>query len=256
MHVCGLWRYPVKSMQGETCPQLELTELGVAGDRSFGVLDMASQTIVSAKRDGRLLQASARFSGGQLLVSVPERGELAAGDGLDDSLSEWLGRQVKLVAASGYGTPTFEGPDDYEKEEVGLHSWDGEPGSFVDESPLHLVSTSDLAELARERPDLQWETRRFRPNVLVEAPPGDLTAPARGRRIRVGDVELEVLKGCTRCVMTTRAQPGGIDRQLDILRHVIAAHDNEVGFRAGVAREGTVRVGDPVHLDVMPRSRS
>ncbi len=75
-----------------------------------------------------------------------------------------------------------------------------------------------------------------------------LTAPAKGRRILVGDVELEVLKGCTRCVMTTRAQPGGIERQLDILRHVIAAHANQVGFRAGVARAGTVRVGDPVRV--------
>lgn len=66
-------------MQGEACVELELTDLGVAGDRSFGVLDVASQTIVSAKRDARLLQASARFSGRHLLVSVPERGELGAG---------------------------------------------------------------------------------------------------------------------------------------------------------------------------------
>jgi uncharacterized protein len=252
VHVRGLWRYPVKSMQGEACVELELTDLGVAGDRSFGVLDVASQTIVSAKRDGRLLQASARFSDRQLLVNVPQSGELAAGHALDDSLSEWLGRQVKLVAASGYGTPTFEGPDDYEQEDLGLHRWDGQRGSFVDESPLHLVSTSDLAELARERPELQWDARRFRPNVLVEAPAGDLTAPAKGRRILVGGVELEVLKGCTRCVMTTRAQPGGIERQLDILRHVITAHANVVGFRASVAREGTVRVGDPVRVATSP----
>jgi uncharacterized protein len=248
VHVQRLWRYPVKSMQGEACVELELTDLGVAGDRSFGVLDVASQTIISAKRDGRLLQANARFSGGQLLVSLPETGELAAGPVLDHSLSEWLGRRVKLVAASGYGTPTFEGPDDYEQEDLGRHRWDGPGGSFVDESPLHLVSTSDLAELAGERPELQWDTRRFRPNVLVEAPKADMAGPSKGQRITVGDVELEVLKGCTRCVMTTRAQPGGIQRQLDILRHLIAAHDNQVGFRAGVARAGTIRVGDPVHV--------
>ena len=121
-------------------------------------------------------------------------------------------------------------------------------GSFVDESPLHLVTTGDLAELAAERPELQWDLRRFRPNVLVEAPPGAFCPPVPGQRILLGDVELQVENGCTRCVMTTRPQPGGIERQLDILRHVMRAHDNQVGFRASVVREGTVRVGDTVRV--------
>jgi uncharacterized protein len=246
VHIRGLWRYPVKSMQGEPCAEIQLSGLGVAGDRSFGVLDVASQTIISAKRDGRLFQASARFAGRELLVTVPGQEELSPGANLDQYLSNWLERPVKLVRASGYGTPTFEGPDDFEQEDAGLHQWAGESGSFVDESPLHLVTTADLAELAEERPDLQWDTRRFRPNALVDAPPEALASPAPGRRILVGDVELQVTKGCTRCVMTTRAQPGGIERQLDVLRHLIAAHDNVVGFRAGVIRAGTIRVGDSV----------
>jgi uncharacterized protein len=248
VHVQSLWRYPVKSMQGEACQELQLSDVGVVGDRSFGVLDLASRTIISAKRDGRLLQAGARFSGEELLVGPPGREELAPGPLLDGCLSEWLDRPVRLVPASGYGTPTFEAVDDFEREDSGLHSWEGEIGSFVDESPLHLVTTADLAELAVERPELQWELRRFRPNLLIEAPPGAFAPIVPGQRILIGDVELQVLKSCTRCVMTTRAQPGGIERQLDILRHVMAAHDNEVGLRASVARAGVVRVGDPVLL--------
>ena len=82
--------------------------------------------------------------------------------------------------------------------------------------------------------------------MLVESPGPALALPAPGQKILVGDIELKVTKGCTRCVMTTRAQPGGIERQLDILRHVIAVHDNQVGFRAAVTRAGAVRVGDTV----------
>jgi uncharacterized protein YcbX len=248
MHVRGLWRYPVKSMQGETRAEVHLSGVGVSGDRSFGVLDVASRTIISAKRDGRLLEATARFRGEELLVGPPGGEELGPGTTLDDHLSRWLDRPVRLVPASGYGTPTFEGPDDFERDDSEVHCWDGQIGSFVDESPLHLVTTGDLAELAAERPELQWDLRRFRPNVLVEAPPGVFCPPVPGQRILVGDVELQVEKGCTRCVMTTRAQPGGIERQLDILRHVIKAHDNQVGFRASVVREGTVRVGDSVRV--------
>ena len=82
--------------------------------------------------------------------------------------------------------------------------------------------------------------------MLVESPDPALALPVPGQKILVGGIELEVTKGCTRCVMTTRAQPGGIERQLDILRHVIAVHDNQVGFRAAVTRAGAVRVGDTV----------
>jgi uncharacterized protein len=246
VHIRGLWRYPVKSMQGEACTAVRLSDVGVVGDRSFGVLDVASQTIVSAKRDGRLLEAGARFSGQELLVMLPTGDELGPGRLLDERLSEWLGRSVRVVPASGYGTPTFEGPDDFEREDLGLHRWDGQGGSFVDESPLHLVTTTDLAQLAEERPDLQWDIRRFRPNMLVESPDPALALPGPGQKILVGEIELEVTKGCTRCVMTTRAQPGAIERQLDILRHVIAVHDKQVGLRAAVTRAGAVRVGDTV----------
>jgi hypothetical protein len=48
--------------------------------------------------------------------------------------------------------------------------------------------------------------------------------------------------------MTTRPQREDLERQLDILRHVIKEHDNTVGERANVVRPGVVRVGDPVSL--------
>ena len=83
MHIRGLWRYPVKSMQGEACAEIRLSDVGVVGDRSFGVLDVASQTIVSAKRDGRLLEAGARFAGQELLVTLPTGDELGPGRLLD-----------------------------------------------------------------------------------------------------------------------------------------------------------------------------
>jgi uncharacterized protein YcbX len=249
MHVRGLWRYPVKSMQGEVRSDVRVSAVGVVGDRSFGVLDVASGTIISAKRDGRLLEATARYCGEELLVGPPGQEEFGPGTRLDNRLSQWLDRPVRLVPASGYGTPTFEGPDDFERDDSEWHRWDGQVGSFVDESPLHVVTTGDLTELAAERPELQWDVRRFRPNLLVEAPPEGFCPPVPGQRILVGEVELEVEKGCTRCVMTTRAQPGGIEQQLDILRHLIRAHGNQVGFRASVVREGTVRVGDTVRVD-------
>jgi hypothetical protein len=48
--------------------------------------------------------------------------------------------------------------------------------------------------------------------------------------------------------MTTRPQPGGLDRELDVLRHVSRHQDGNVGTRASVARSGVVREGDEVRI--------
>ena len=44
-----LWRYPVKSMQGESIEKEELTELGFVGDRMLALMDVATGRIASAR---------------------------------------------------------------------------------------------------------------------------------------------------------------------------------------------------------------
>ena len=248
MLVKSLWRYPVKSMQGEACEELEMETNGVAGDRSWGVLDLTSNTVISAKRDGRLLEAAATLRDGEVSVRLPGAQELDPGNVLDENLTRWLGRPAKLVDAVSHGVATFEAHEDFESDDSDLEQWEGTGASFVDESPLHLLTTGDLEHLRSERPDLHWDVRRFRPNVVVDAHHGGLGPVEAARRIQIGEVEIELWKGCTRCVMTTRPQPEGLDRELDILRHSIKFHDNKVGLRAWVVRTGTVRVGDEVRL--------
>ncbi len=246
MRVKSLWRYPVKSMQGEVLDQVRLEPLGVVGDRSCGVLDLASGTIVSAKRDGRLLEATARFESEELVVRLPDGQQLTRGSALDAALSRWLDRPVRLVDAATFGPPVYESPEDFEHDDSALVQWEGPSESFVDESPLHVLTTVGLAQLAAERPDLQWDARRFRANVLLDVEAGGAGVVAPGQRLSLGDAVIELTVGCTRCVMTTRPQPGNLARQLDVLRHVNRVHANQVGVRASVVRSDVVRVRDPV----------
>ena len=246
--VLSLWCYPVKSMQGEELDELTLNADGVTGDRQYGVFDEASRTILSAKREGRLFDATATLRDDELTVTLPGGRSYEPGDPLDEGLTQWLGRPVRLVASSTFGAATYESQSDFERDESSLESWDGPSGSFVDDSPLHLLTTLDLAQLVNERPELQWDVRRFRPNVVME-PLVPHPAPfGIGSRVIIGDTEVDVYKGCTRCVMTTRAQPGALDRELEILRHVARHHDSTVGVRARVVRPGTVRAGDLVRV--------
>lgn len=246
--VASLWRYPVKSMGGEIRDELQFERSGVVGDRAYGVYDVTSKTVISAKREGRLLNASAALSSGVLLVTLPGGQELVEGDVLDENLSRWLERPVTLVDAATFGSATYQSPEDFEEDTSALVEWEGPSGSFVDESPLHLLTTSDLEQLALERPELQWNVRRFRPNVVIDTSLESLGPLQPGQRLRLGEVELEIQKGCTRCVMTTRPQPGSLDRQLDILRHVAKEHDNVVGVRSFVVTNGTIRSGDQVSI--------
>ncbi|GIT46422.1 MAG: hypothetical protein Ct9H300mP12_10070 [Acidimicrobiales bacterium] len=63
--VIGLWRYPVKSMAGEAVEAVELDVDGVAGDRQWGVRDLDTDRLASAKKPrpfGGLLDWSARIT--------------------------------------------------------------------------------------------------------------------------------------------------------------------------------------------------
>jgi uncharacterized protein YcbX len=246
MRIESLWRYPVKSMQGESLHELSVAAHGVMGDRSYGVMDLTSGNVISAKREGRLFDASATITPTGLRVTLADGIDYRAGEQLDAALSTWLGREVALTAAASKGAATYESQDDYEDDSSDSVSWQGPEGSFVDESPLHLLTTSDLALLAHERPDLQWEVRRFRPNVVIDAAPGEFDSQEQPRRYCVGEVQIEVVNACSRCVMTTRPQPGGLDRQLEILRHIAHVHDHNVGVRARVVKPGVMRVGAEV----------
>ncbi len=235
-------------MQGEAREELELVPSGAAGDRRYGVLDASSSTVLSAKREGRLFDAAAALRDGDLLVSLPSGQSFEIGEPLNEALTHWLGRPVRVVDAETFGAATYESPEDFERDESPIVTWEGPEGSFVDESPLHLLTSLDLQGLARERPDLQWDARRFRPNVVLEPIVDDPPSLVVGARVTIGECEIEISNGCTRCVMTTRAQPGSLDRQLDVLRHVARFHHHSVGVRAGVARAGHIRLGDPVSV--------
>lgn len=66
-----IWRYPVKSMQGERLSQTVLTAGGVPLDRGWAVRDEATQTIVGAKKIGELLNCAARYIEGSNTGAVP-----------------------------------------------------------------------------------------------------------------------------------------------------------------------------------------
>jgi hypothetical protein len=65
-----------------------------------------------------------------------------------------------------------------------------------------------------------------------------------GTRVRAGDAVFEIVKQISRCVMTTRPQPDGIERDLGVLRVINRERGGFLAVGALVVRSGVVRVGD------------
>jgi uncharacterized protein YcbX len=249
VELVGVWRYPVKSMQGEALDAVQLVASGLAGDRRYAVQVHDSGLVLSAKREGRLLMARAATDD-PLRISLPS-GEtlLDLGPATDCALSSWLGRRVRLIEADCESVPTFESQIDEADDASPSVTWQGRPGAFVDSTPVHLLTTASLRAFRAERPDLDWNVARFRPNLLVEADSDERVEDAWvGRRCRIGDAQLEIIKRCTRCVMVTRTQPGGIERQLDVLRHLSLVAESKIGVLARVTEAARVSVGDRLTL--------
>lgn len=231
MRVLELWRYPVKSLLGERLDAVSVTADGLEGDRRYALYDAETGMGLTARRVPELLFARAALRDGQLEITLPD-GSLADGD---EALSDWLGRRVVLRSTADGVPRQFENVDDFEHEPTSAwHAFEGAPGAFHDQEEVRvsLVSTATVDG---------WDPRRFRSNVLLEGAGEDELV---GSSVAVGDAVLDVGLRIQRCVMTTRAQAGGIERDLDVLRTIARERDACLAVGALVSRPGTIRAGD------------
>lgn len=266
-----IWRYPLKSAQGESLSRVDIGANGPLGDRAWACVT-AEGRIVSAKnprRFGRLLDVVAvtdegtdEGDGDVVSLHVPDAKApvLAGSPDADDAVSRLLGAPVTLTRV----VPGDASLERYWPSEAGMvPDWvaaapgdvvvgetqgPGLRGRFVDFAALHLVTVQELTSLAERGVDA--DVRRFRPNLVVDLEP----APRPGDVLRIGDaLTLEVVMPTPRCAIPGAAQPGlppapGLLRELGNNRAEVAGRGRAAvfGVYADVVRPGTVTVGDPV----------
>jgi uncharacterized protein len=240
--VVALWRYPVKSLQGERVTHIDVGSEGLLGDRRFAIFDRETGMGVTGRRSPNLLFASARLlADGSAEITLPD-GRISEGD---EDLSEWLQRPVTLRRADEPGPRRYESPADFEDEAAtDWNAFDGSPGAFHDlaVASVSLLATSTIGD---------WEPRRFRANVLLDMGPQDTEVALVSHEVTIGEAQLSVRRRLGRCVMTTRPQPGGIERDLDVLRTINRERDGCLAVGAVVIQPGRMAVGDAI-TDVAP----
>ena len=258
MTVTALYRYPVKSMLGESLTRCRIDAGGVLGDRAYAVIDTETGDVASAKvprRWAALLDFSARYVAepqpGQaappVAITFPDGSVLRSDDpGVDAALSAVFARDVRLASTRPDGSgfeelwPEIDGlapqglidGTEVRREDTGeaISRFDiagMAPGStaFFDLAVLHVLTEETLAHLRELAPDSAFDVRRYRPNVVLGGDgAGFVENGWPGRAITLGDgPELKVSITAMRCVMTTLAQ-GDLPSDAGTLR-TIARHN-------------------------------
>ena len=153
----------------------------------------------------------------------------------DEALSAWLGRPVALRSAATDAARRYENVVDFEQESTS--DWKpfvGATGAFHDNAGARVsfVSTGTIGS---------WDPRRFRANVLLDGEGEDTLV---GSKVVLGGATFDVGMRIQRCVMTTRPQAGGIERDLSVLRTIARERGACLAVGALVAAPGKVKVGD------------
>lgn len=205
----ALWRYPVKSLAGESIESAGMTSRGFPGDRIIQV--RGPEGIRTSRRHYRLL-------------------------GLHATLDAY-GRP--LVNGVAWDTPeVLEQVRDAAGDDAWLEAGP-EPDRF-DILPLLVATDGAVAAFGRD-------VRRLRPNILIGGVHGLDEVDWPGSELHIGDtvVRLDSLRG--RCPMTT-VDPDTLERDRDVLRDIYERFDGRLALNADVKRAGTINVGDEVHL--------
>jgi uncharacterized protein YcbX len=167
-------------------------------------------------------------------VQAVDQGETAA-----EWLSDWLGTPARLVRiAEGYLRRLDE------KYAVNVDDHTG----FADGFPILIASEGSLADL-NSRLETPLPMDRFRPNLVVRG--CEPFAEDTWSRVRIGDVEMAVVKPCARCVVTT-IDKGTLERSKEPLKTLASYRRQGSGVMFGQnvipLNEGRLRLGMNVEI--------
>jgi uncharacterized protein YcbX len=154
------------------------------------------------------------------LVTTPSGNEL---DVVDPALAEELGHGARVI-----------------RQSVGI----------FDTFPLSLITTQTIASIGSVI-GAELDSRRFRPNLLIDATTGDAFPEDQwvGAVVQIGGMTMRIDKRDKRCV-TINVDPDSSERDARVLRAVAQERQACLGVYGSTVVPGTVSVGDRITLIV------
>jgi uncharacterized protein YcbX len=208
MHISELWRYPVKTMAGETLRRTLVGPLGIEGDRLVHVETSQGDVITS--------RTHPRFLGHKASVD-PSGAILVDGHAWDGTEAA---EAIVSIAGPGARLVRYDGADRF------------------DVLPLLVATDGAIAAFGHDR-------RRLRPNIVVGGVEGLSERQWPGACLRVGAVLIGVQDLRLRCIMTSY-DPDTLAQDKSITHGIYSRFQGQLALNCFVIQGGEIGVGDPV----------
>ena len=223
MRITHLWRYPVKSLAGESLTNTRVDRGGVPFDRHYIIIDGDSRRrgkALTARLVADLLAYRATAAGEAVRVQAPDGRVFAIDEAFSSHLQSALSRPISIETAGASGEPFHDAHDILVLNDASVRALEQEWGH-----PLNPL--------------------RFRPNIMLA---GDDLAPYVenqwvGHRFKVGEAIFEGAALDERCVLTT-IDPDTLARDPSFLRLIVERHDQCFGLYCRVQKAGKIAIGD------------
>lgn len=272
-HVSALFYYPVKSFKGISVDTALIDDFGICNDRRFMLVN-DDDKFITQRTHPQLSQLSASvvLSPSNSILSLSIFSDAIGVMSFDikefrsstnshskvviwndsvtavilknkhtEYLSEFLNMNVRLA---------YMPESSFRQVDRQYFSQDQRVG-FADGYPFLLTSDVSLAEL-NSRLVKSLPMTNFRPNIVIS---GDISAFAEDdwERITIGDITFELVKPCSRCVMTTINADGVKADDKEPLRTLSKYRKSDFGICFGQnlvhLSQGEIRKGDLVTFE-------
>ncbi|THF47195.1 MOSC domain-containing protein [Allorhizobium terrae] len=238
--VSEIWRYPVSSIGGQQCQNVDITETGIVGDRQFGLFDPSTGKTASPENDSRwhpaLFLRAIINSAGETYIHFPN-GEAyqICHPAIGPELSRYFGFSVAVGRYNNGQWPAAE--------QLPMITHRYQP------SPLHLITSSSRERLSDLLSSKELDVRRFRPNIVLNtgAEPGFLENEWLGHTIHGVGLSMRATEHTKRCGMTMIAQPD-IEADVEVLRAIVRNNRRSFGIYCDVVTAGGLDVGTELVL--------
>ena len=253
-----IYIYPIKSVKAISQPAAQVEEKGLSFDRRYMLVDLEGG-FITGRTQPKLTQVDVQFSQKKLQLSAPGMPQLAVDPSLfsaetltsqiwldkvnavhchqdyDNWFSEYLQQPCQLVFFAEHSLRKVK------NRETRV--------AFADGYPLLLINQASV-DLLNGKLDKPVTPLHFRPNIVIK---GDIAfAEDSWSRIKIGEVEFEVSKPCSRCLFTNVDPQTGIAEQNEPLATLakFRYHNGEIDFGQNLIplNSGLIRAGDKVQV--------
>ena len=252
--------YPIKSSAGISLSNSWVDDYGLSFDRRFVITDLNGM-FITGRSDPKICLIQANITATGLILTAPDMPVLhleyhhfspkyqpvtvwkdtISAQNCHQDYDLWLSKYLNKPCRLQYFGDKSQRKVKNKNSAV----------AFADGYPLLLISQASLDELSNKA-GVNFSMAQFRPNLVISNT--DAFEEDSWQHIRIGEVEFELTKPCSRCIFTTvdpqTAEKHQQQEPLQTLKQFRQVADGEVMFGQNLVQlnQGQVKIGDSISV--------